>query len=163
MLVSKLTQARANELFEYIDGKLYWKITKYRAKKGNEAGCIKAKGYKYVSIDGVQYRVHRVIYLMYHGYLSPIIDHHDDNRLNNRISNLKEISNSENLLKAPVRKTNSTGYKGINKMGPKYKLRTTAKYGSIDLGLFNTLEAALMEARAFYGDDFKSICPSVKF
>ena len=157
MLTSKLTQARANELFEYREGKLYWKINKYRAKKGKEAGCIKAKGYKYVSIDGVQHRVHRVIYLMINGNVPPIVDHHDENRLNNDVRNLKEISNSENLLKAPLRKTNSTGYKGITKVGPKFKLRTTAKYGAIGLGSFNTLEGALMEAKAFYGDDFKSI------
>lgn len=148
----------AHELFEYRDGKLYWKINKFKVTKGKEAGCIKAKGYKYVGIDSRQYRVHRVIFLMHHGYVPPIIDHKDNDRLNNKIENLQEISNSENLLKAPLRKGNSTGIKCLQKRGNKYILRSTTKYGSIHLGTFKTLEGAIMEAKAFYGSEFKSIC-----
>ena len=135
---SQMTQEYALSLFEYIDGKLFWKVNRKRAIKGNEAGCIKGKGYKYVCVDGVSHRVHRLIFLMHHGYTPPIIDHEDDNRLNNRIENLQELSNSENTKKIPIR---------LYKHGDKWTVFLTKHYGHKRLGEYDSAEEAC-EAKA---------------
>lgn len=140
MLTSELTQEYALSLFEYRDGKIYWKIRRPRVTIGKEAGCIKAKGYKYVCIDGVQYRVHRVIYLMHHGECPELIDHDDNNPLNNKIENLKPLTNSENLTKIPIR---------ITKVKDVWRLCLTKHYGHKLLGEYTSLELAT-EAKKFY-------------
>ena len=86
---------RVKELFEYDReaGKLFWKVaTSRRIKVGREAGSIDTEGYRIVEIDGKKYKVHRLIFLIEHGYLPEFIDHKDSNPLNNHISNLRECS-----------------------------------------------------------------------
>jgi len=68
---------------------------------------------------------HRMIYT-YHNGLIPkglVIDHIDGNGLNNNIDNLQAITQSENLLKSKLEKTNVTGHKNIA-----YDKRTKKKY-----------------------------------
>lgn len=151
------------QMFDYKDGQLIWKSNGPAKSRGKVAGCVKAKGYRYVGIDGEQYRVHRLIYAMFHDCYPKLIDHIDNDRLNNRIENLVEISNSENLRKAPLRTTNESGVKGLFLKGDKWVLKTTAKHGKIWLGQYRSLEAAIREAKAFYGDEFKEVCSSEIF
>lgn len=135
---SQMTQEYARSLFEYKDGKLFWKVNRARAVKGNEAGCVKAKGYKYVCVDGVHHRVHRLVFLMHHGHMPALIDHKDNDRLNNRIENLDAISNSDNLKKTPIR---------ITKVYDEWKVYLTKHRGYKLLGMFKSIEEA-REAKA---------------
>lgn len=142
MLTSQLTKERALEVFRYDDGKLYWKIRKHKVSIGMEAGCVKAKGYRYVCLDGVHYRVHRIIFLMHHGYMPQIIDHIDNDKLNNKIENLKEISNSENLKKTPIR---------IMKLQNEeiWRVFLTKHKGYKVLGEYSSLEEATLAKKTF--------------
>jgi hypothetical protein len=153
------------QMFDYKDGQLIWKSNGPTKSRGKVAGCVKAKGYRYVGIDGEQYRVHRLIYAMFYDCYPKLIDHIDSDRLNNRIENLVEISNSENLRKAPLRALNISGVKGLffSKSKSKWLLRAIAKYDRISLGEYASLETAIREAKAFYGDEFKEVCSSEIF
>jgi hypothetical protein len=114
-----------NEHFEYRDGTLYWKQHSWKNKIGTPAGTVKGKGYLNVWLNGVSYRVHRIIYAMFHGHAPDYIDHIDNNRLNNRIGNLRETTNSENLRKTPIRKVNTLE-------GPKWRTNIDREFKYFD-------------------------------
>lgn len=104
----------ALSLFTYKQGFLYWKVTPNgRAQAGERAGCYTAR-YAQVGIDGKKYRLHRIIFLMHHGYLPKIVDHIDGNRWNNRIENLREASSFQNVHNAKNRAQSSSKYKGVS-------------------------------------------------
>ena len=50
----------------------------------------------------VELKVHLIVYAWFHGSLNPklVIDHIDENKLNNCIDNLQELSNADNILKS---------------------------------------------------------------
>lgn len=90
---------RFNYLFGYNDGILYWK-SHYDGCEyvtGRMAGT-KHNGYIKVGIDGEDYFVHRIIWIMFNGDIleNHVIDHIDRNRSNNRIENLRMVSYSLN-------------------------------------------------------------------
>ena len=154
--------AMLHELFEYRDGKLFWKIkisAKSRIVIGDEAGCIDGKGYRQIKINGKLYRSHRLIYLMSHGYLPKYIDHIDGNPLNNNLSNLREATLSQNSHNSKLSKSNKSGIKGVcwikraNRWGATIKYRNSIHY----VGQYKTLDAAekaIKEARLAIHKEF---------
>lgn len=81
----------------------------FLAPKDAEAGCLNSRGYYQVRINGTMYRTHRVIYSLCHGVdLDPlmVIDHIDNNSSNNKISNLRQVSYSDNSRNKQHRKSN---------------------------------------------------------
>lgn len=84
--------------FYYDNGVLRYRGAPYQPKD-KEAGWVKPKeGYRCVNIEGRQYKTHRLIFLMFNGYLPPLVDHIDRNKLNNKIDNLREATKSENAI-----------------------------------------------------------------
>ena len=63
---------RLHELFEYDNGVLIRKINiNGQVKKGQVAGYLnKSTGYMDVRVDNKNYRQHRMIFLMFHGFPS---------------------------------------------------------------------------------------------
>lgn len=108
-----------NQLFAYTPstGELTWKNPLSRkCKPGGRAGYIdKVKGYAVVGINGTRYRAHRVIWKMSHGRLprTKQIDHVDGNKANNRLRNLRLVTNLENCRNMAVSKNNTSGYCGV--------------------------------------------------
>ena len=77
-----------NEIFEYKDGRLFWKI---KPGKWIEA-CSETdkRGYRRISYKGKRYKTHRVIWEMFNKRKPEgLIDHIDGNVRNNNINNLK--------------------------------------------------------------------------
>ena len=98
-----ITQDYVKQLFEYRDGALYWKISlNSRSIIGKKAGSLSSKGYFRVSINGKTRYIHRLIFLMHHGYVPKIIDHKDGNSLNNKIENGRRISRTKTKTKPKV-------------------------------------------------------------
>ena len=111
------SQARLKELFDYQDGHLIWKTKTSKfsnIKIGSKAGNNN-KGYLEVSIDGTSYRIHRLIYKLLKNEEPFRLDHHNQNKLDNRIENLRPASCSQNAA-------NVEGYKGFKK-SPKPNLK----------------------------------------
>ena len=154
-----ITQDRCNELFEYIDGYLYRKITvSPNAKEGNLVGC-KKDGYLVVRIDDVLHKVHRIVFLMHRGYLPDLIDHKDTNPLNNKIGNLREADKSKNSCNAKTPSTNTSGIKGVSwdSVRLKWRVYVTLHGKQYHLGRYKTREEAeevVMEARVELHKEF---------
>lgn len=102
-----------NNLFEnlFVDYELghIWKYYKYGNVKCFGDGTTCKDGYEYylIRINGKIQKLHRVIYSYYHGIPIEklgILDHINRIRNDNRIENLREVSNSENCLNRGTRK-----------------------------------------------------------
>jgi len=142
-----ITQSKVKEIFDYKDGMLIWKKVhprSHRAKVGDIAGYIRSNGYNYTGVAGSIYSTHRLIFLWHHGYTPTEIDHIDNDKLNNRIENLRECSRENNMRNQPlIRKNNSSGYKGVGVVNGRYKARIGANNKLHYMGTFNTaIEAA---------------------
>lgn len=91
-------------VFEYRDGCLYYKQTlNHRAKEGDMAGYDGGR-YKMVSLKGISYLTHRVIYGIMSGH-DPgdmMVDHIDGNTYNNLYENLQLVTNQQNQHKSRV-------------------------------------------------------------
>ena len=74
-----------------------------------------------------------------------ILDHIDNNRLNNQKQNLRKCTASQNSINSLLSCTNKSGFRGVhwyNKKG-KFRARITINLRKIDLGLFTCpIEAA---------------------
>ena len=85
--------------------------------KGDMAGNLSKNGYYFYSISGLgTFPVHRIIWKLLHKEDIPIgyvIDHIDGNKLNNKITNLRLVTKSENARNASFYKNNTTGVVGV--------------------------------------------------
>lgn len=110
-----IAQNYLKEIFEYKNGNLFWKLQKSnRVKTGDKCGSINSSGYLNAKLDGKKYLIHRLIFLYHHGFLPKIVDHIDNNILNNKIENLREANDSQSASNIKMPKTNSSGIKGIS-------------------------------------------------
>jgi hypothetical protein len=140
----QIAQDLVKELFDYRDGKLFWKVARIRIKVGDETGTINSTGYKCTTVNQKTYLTHRLIFLYHHGYLPKMIDHIDGNPLNNNIENLREANPYQNQQNAKRRSDSTTGIKGVtvckhaNKYMARVRINGVRKY----LGLFDTLAEA---------------------
>ena len=93
-----IEQDLLKELFDYDDGKLIYKVSRGTCKKGTVAGSVNSK-YSKVKINRKMYVLHRLIYVYHNGSIKDdnVIDHIDGDTQNNRIDNLRQISQVHNI------------------------------------------------------------------
>ena len=87
-----------------------------RIDRKNSSGSIDAYGYLIVKIKGKQYKAHRLAWFMHYGqFPSETIDHINGNKLDNRICNLRDVSQSFNASEGNKRRppNKETGVKGV--------------------------------------------------
>jgi hypothetical protein len=64
---------------------------------GSRAGSNHVSGYRYITCNSISYREHRVVWLYIYGtWPKGQLDHINGNKSDNRINNLREVSNKEN-------------------------------------------------------------------
>lgn len=134
-------------------GELTWKNPRSRrCQPGQKAGSVSNDGYLVVGLAGKPRLVHKVVWYYVTGhwpeYPEEVIDHIDRNRLNNKWSNLRIGTVTENAQNRSTNKNSSTGCKGVsfdNKTGTYYvqKQRNNVR---VTRSGFKTLE----EARKIY-------------
>lgn len=142
----ELTQERLTELLEYdtTTGVFTWKRPCGRPSRTLGAG-VKEKTYGYIliGIDGLMYRAHRLAWLYVHGdFPARHIDHINGVRDDNRISNLREATESQNACNRAG--TSKTGYKGVylHRRSGRWYAMLQWKKKKYYLGYFDTPEAA---------------------
>lgn len=106
---TEITKDLLHTLFDYEDGKLYWK-----GKHEKEAGTVGNRGYRCVCISYRKYMAHRLIWIMHGNDPVEMLDHINGDQLDNRIENLRAATNSQNQRNQKLRKDSTSGIKGVS-------------------------------------------------
>jgi len=167
-----LTQERLKELLHYDPGSgiLRWRVarfagqyhTKVNVQVGDVAGCkvtyVDGSKYIHVRIDGILYPAQNVAWLYMTGEVAKMVDHQDCDGLNNKFSNLRPCTKSQNAANSRKAKNNSSGVKGVYWDATRGKWVAEIRCGNIRhrLGRFDELEVAALayaaKARELFGE-----------
>lgn len=145
-------------------GLLFWKDYEGLSKSwrnryvGKEAfTSCNSSGYMVGKIDRVTFQAHRVIWALYYGaWPDGQIDHVNGVKAANRISNLRVVTNQENLRNQQMRRNNTSGVTGVywHKGNGAWKAQIMVSGKYLHLGYFDSLEEATgvrSEAAKRYG------------
>lgn len=123
-------------------GGFLWSSTKMHIKR--TPGHFASNGYLRLRFRDRYFPAHHLVWAIETGSLpSSQIDHIDGDRLNNRFSNLREVSpieNSQNQRYA--HKTSKSGLLGASPSGKAWRAQIKVNKKSIHLGSFNTPDEA---------------------
>lgn len=122
-----------------------------RMRGGGEKriGGLRPTGYRALQIDGVMVYEHRLAWALSYGeWPSDDIDHINGDRSDNRLSNLRLATRSQNNINAGPPKDNTSGFRGVSANRGRW-----GAYINVDgkrhwLGTFDTQE----EAAAAYAE-----------
>jgi hypothetical protein len=142
-----ITKELVCSLIDYRDGELFWKVRKSGRKTKKEAGTVDSQGYRQICIDYKLYRAHRLVYLMFNGFVPEFLDHIDGNPSNNKIENLREATQQENQRNKGPQLRNKTGVKNVSKRKNKYRVGFTFEGKHIHGGYYDTIEEAAEVAK----------------
>lgn len=146
------TQSRLKEIFNYDfeTGNLVYrerpdKPSQWNGRMaGKVAGSVERKAgkrrsiYVRVHVEGCKHYAHRVVWKLAYGEIPDhmMVDHIDGDGTNNRLSNLRLCTNSENQMNRFA--DNGRDYKGVYQHGAKWKSEITIEGCRVYLGLFDT-------------------------
>ena len=145
------------ELFVYRNGNLFNRVSRGGgAIAGALAGHDDSEGYRTVKIGSSDYKVHRLIYKLIHGYDPDQIDHINGDKGDNRIGNLRSVSNAENARNRKMSSNNTSGRAGVgwHKKQKRWQARIRVSGQLIHLGSYIEFDDAVRareEAEVLYG------------
>lgn len=153
--MSKINKDRENNLswdrlYEVIEynpdtGEFTNKISGIRRIKGSRAGSITSHGYYNITIDNMVFRAHRLAWFYsFKEWPIGIIDHIDQDKLNNRLDNLREATETKNKYNTKIQSNNTSGFRGVSfdTHSGKYKASIRINRVLKNLGRYNTAEEA---------------------
>lgn len=128
--------------YEPETGLFFWLVTHKNRKAGEIAGGKVPGGggiiYWTIRVDGIQCRAHRLAWFYMTGeWPKGLIDHEDRNGLNNRWTNLREATVSQNKMNGKRYSSNSCGFKGVSRRTDgRYRARIGVGGKRVHLGNF---------------------------
>lgn len=136
------TARRAHELLRYGDGKLYWREPGPKHSTGAVGTPAGVGGRLQVIVDRRSTYVHHLVWLMHHGeWPATQIDHTNGDNRDNRIENLRLVTNGQN--------TQNVRRRGVSfdsrKVERPWRARIMVNGRSISLGYYDTEAEALAE------------------
>jgi hypothetical protein len=151
----RLTRARLRELLHYDrdTGEFRW-----WKRVGDEVQLGEKAGYLDLCIDERWYQAHQLAWRYVTGrWCRPMIDRRDGDGTNNRWSNLRRATQSQNTANSRRPRHNTSGYKGVSlRRSGRWRAIICNKGRWIYLGTFATPEAAhavyLAAARKLFGE-----------
>lgn len=103
------------------------------------------RGYMRIRVYGKKYKAHRLAWLFMYGKFPQFgLDHINRNKLDNRICNLREATQSENSQNQSIRKNKTSKYIGVHfcKTSEKWKAQIQSSKQKKCLGYFDTEDDA---------------------
>ena len=148
-----------HELFDYCDGKLFWKEKRNGVNLNNEAGYLASHGYWHIKVNNKIFKRHRIVFEMHNGYLPEFIDHINGIKNDDRIENLRKCNKTQNQYNSKLRLNNKSGLKGVcwHKRFKKWSVQITVNKKKHFIGYFDDLklaDLAAIEARNKYHKEF---------
>ena len=125
--------------YEPETGLFYWtKRTSGRGPDltGRATGTPNTAGYILLKFKGERLYAHRIAWLFTYGYLPEYLDHKNGNPSDNRLCNLRECNQQQNLLNSDQLK------RGVEKHGRWYRARVGARDKRVTIGSYATREEA---------------------
>jgi hypothetical protein len=134
--------------YEPETGDFYWRECRGpNAQVGYLAGRKPGNhGYKSIRLINYSYLSHRLAWFYYYKkWPLYFIDHINRDRSDNRIDNLRDVSNSVNAHNSVTRKDNSTGVRGVyyNSINNNWRAIINIKGKTIDLGSYTSFVEAV--------------------
>lgn len=139
---------RPREMFSSAQGFGGWNA-KFPGKEAFTAS--NDDGYRVGNLLGLLFRAHRVAWAIAYGDWPALqIDHRNGDKSNNRLSNLREVTNQENQRNVRLTKNNSSGVCGVNwrKALGKWHARIGIDGKIRHLGVFDNLADATAARRS---------------
>ena len=151
-----LTQERLKDVLNYCpeSGAFVWikkSSPKSRIAIGSDAGSISYWGYIVIEIDSERYQAHRLAWLyMYSEWPKDQIDHINGIKVDNRIENLRDVTNSENHKNMRMLKNNTSGIIGVtwNKKSKRWQAQIVVNKTTKCLGLYSDKNDAITARQA---------------
>lgn len=142
-----INELRSLLIYDGETGVLTWSENAHPGKKGWRAGKLYASSngrqYRRVIINGRQFMEHQVAFALARGeWSSSVVDHINGIGTDNRLSNLREATTSENNRNSRIRSDNSTGFKGVSRQGRRFRAYIKSGDRQRNLGVYDTPEAA---------------------
>lgn len=140
---------------------LIWKNHPYyKSKNGKVAGTKESHGYWQVMVDYKYIPCHRVVWVIHYGEIPAglEIDHIDRNRRNNKLSNLRLVTRSQNMANKSMQKNNKSGFKGVSwsTCAKKWQAGICIKRKCVHIGYFaspiEANQAYIKKAIELFGD-----------
>jgi len=152
-MTNPIDAERMRQLFRYEDGQLICRVSrKGGTQVGDVAGSLhKPTGYLRVRVDGQEYKVSRIIYALHYGDPGDlVIDHIDQNTTNNRIENIRAVTNEGNRRNLTKNILNTSGHTGVvwNKTTSKWNAQIKVNNDRIYLGSFSEIKDAVAARKA---------------
>jgi hypothetical protein len=125
-------------------GDFYWLRAAGNRMVGTKAyGWISDAGYRVIRINKAAHMAHRLAWLLTYGAM-PLkqIDHIDGDKLNNRISNLRLATASQNQANMPRRRNNTSGSKSVRRAHWN-ETKWVAHIKNTHIGTFSSREEAV--------------------
>ena len=127
---------------------------------GKRAGSTARGNRRSVRCDGVRYLVCRIATKMMTGSDPPrTVDHHDCDSANDRWENLRPATMREQQWNQGLRRTNTSGLRGVSRNGSGWRARINKNGVYLDLGTYSTPEEASAayeaEARKLHGEFYR--------
>lgn len=141
---SKVTREELVKLLSYDPGTgvFRWIAPKRYGLLGKIAGT-EQNGYVLIRINRTGYLAHRLAWLYMRGeFPCAVLDHINRDGLDNRISNLRLASISQNTENKSKSKLNKSGHLGVYPVGRKFAAKITKDHKPHYLGMFDTAERA---------------------
>jgi len=113
-----LTRERLQELLHYDPetGVFTWRVKpSRRVRTGATAGCFDKEGYWQIKVEKRIYFAHRLAWLYVHGvWPENVIDHKNREKADNRICNLRDVTQSVNMQnQVEAMANNRSGFLGV--------------------------------------------------
>lgn len=162
--MTELTIERLKEIIHYDPetGQFTWLIDHKRVRSGDLAGSNLHDRdgnpvYRAIMIDGHSQKSHRLAWFYMTGaWPIVLIDHRDRDGLNNRWTNLREATHSQNLQNKKRHRSNISGFKGVSPHGYRWRARIQDGKRRINLGTYATPDEAhsayLLAAKKQFGE-----------
>jgi len=146
--------------YDSATGKLKWRrALGFRGQIGTVAGRLNPDGYWRVGLFGKQYPAHVLAWVITHGvWPAKKIDHKNNIRDDNRLCNLREATQSQNIANALTSSRNTSGYRGVSYIAAEGKWGAWIKVDGVGrrIGSFWTKEQAYAayceEAKLAWGE-----------
>jgi len=124
-------------------GEISWSKHRQKSRIGVAVNRLDSYGYKTLWIDGKWHKQHRIVWLYLYGkWPKHQVDHINGDRADNRESNLREATLSENMRNRLIQKNNTTGYPRVKRVGKKYSVAIRKNGVRLHIGTFETLGLA---------------------